>query len=310
MEDNLIAIFIKNLSKTYKKQQVLKEINLSIKKGEFYCMMGPNGSGKTTLAAIIASVKEKTSGEIKIFGNSPENCRNLIGFMPQENFASPYLTGRENLAYFTKLMGYNRNKLYQVVDRLLKKVGLEKDADKLFSKYSGGMKKRLELATILFDGIKVLILDEPTTGLDPSARRSFFNLLNENRDSDTTIFLITHIATDAEFADKIGLINDGRIIAEGSPAELKRNNNLKNSIIVETNFKNQKIKDILLSFTVNSEIFETELGYKIYSNNIAEDIPAIIRNLNKEGFTVNRLESSIATLDDVFYKLTGRSIQS
>jgi ABC-2 type transport system ATP-binding protein len=272
-------------------------------------MMGPNGSGKTTLAAILASIREKSSGEVTIYGSPPENARSLIGYMPQENFTSAYLTGRENLAYFAGLMGYKGDKAKTVISGLLKKVGLEKDADKPVSKYSGGMKKRLELATILFEGIRIFILDEPTTGLDPAARRDFFKLVKDTLRKDVTIFLITHISTDAELADRIGLIDNGTIVAEGTPDELKKNNNLKNALTIETGLKEERVKDILAGFTDGGDILETDLGYRIYSDDIAKDIPDIIRKLDSEGFKVERLESTTSTLDDLFYKLTGHSVK-
>jgi ABC-2 type transport system ATP-binding protein len=305
----LPVISIKNLTKSYGNKEVLKNINLAINEGEFYCMMGPNGSGKTTLAAILASIREKTSGEVEIYGNSPDKSRSLIGYMPQENFTSVYLTGRENLAYFAGLMGYKGEKAKTIISGLLEKVGLKEEADKLVSKYSGGMKKRLELATILFSGIKILILDEPTTGLDPAARRDFFNLVQNTCRKDITIFLITHISTDAELADRIGLIDNGVIVAEGTPDELKKNNNLKNALTIETGLKDRRVKDILAGFTDGGDILETDLGYRIYSDDITKGIPDIIRKLDREGFKVERLESTTSTLDDLFYKLTGHSIK-
>ncbi|MBM3707590.1 MAG: ABC transporter ATP-binding protein [Actinobacteria bacterium] len=303
------AIIIENLIKKYDKKEALKNINLTISEGEFYCLMGPNGSGKTTLSAILASVREKTSGTVKIYGAPPDRARNLIGYMPQENFSSALLTGRENLIYFAGLLGNTGLQAKKIAEDLLGKVGLKEDADKLVSKYSGGMRKRLELATILFTGIKVLILDEPTTGLDPTARKNFFELVNDTRENNITIFLITHIGTDAEMADRIGLIDEGRLIAEGTPDELKRNNNLKNALTIEANCKNERIKSILYGFSDGDQVVETDLGYKIYSDDIAEDIPEIIRKIDREGFTVTRLESTTSTLDDVFYKLTGHSIK-
>jgi ABC-2 type transport system ATP-binding protein len=305
----LQAIEVINLIKKYDKITVLDDLDLSINEGEFYCLMGPNGSGKTTLAAIIASIRQQSSGQVKIYGKPPKNARHFIGYMPQENFTSAYLTGRENLAYFAGLIGYKGDKAKTVISGLLKKVGLEKEADKPVSKYSGGMKKRLELATILFDGIRILILDEPTTGLDPAARRDFFKLVKDTLRKDVTIFLITHISTDAELADRIGLIDNGVIVAEGTPDELKKNNNLKNALTIETALKDKRVKDILAGFTDGGDILETGLGYRIYSDDIAKDIPDIIRKLDSEGFAVERLESTTSTLDDVFYKLTGHSIK-
>lgn len=304
------AIRIENLIKRYGKDEVLKDISLSVADGQFYCLMGPNGSGKTTLTSILASIREKTSGDISIYGKAPTQARNLIGYMPQENYSSAALTGRENLLYFSGLMGYSSNEAAKITIELLRQVELLNDADKIVSKYSGGMRKRLELATVLFEGIKLLILDEPTTGLDPSARRNFFKLLNDLRKKNITIFLITHIGADAELADMIGFIDKGKIIAQGSPENLKKNNMQKNTLTIETKKKDKKIKDILQSFNRSGEVIETESGYKISSDDIAEDIPPIIRELDRQGFEVARLESTSATLEDVFFKLTGRSVKN
>lgn len=304
---DLEAVKIENLTKRYGKNEVLKGINLTVSDGQFYCLMGPNGSGKTTLTSILASIRDKTSGNISIYGRAPGQARNLIGYMPQENFSSAALTGRENLLYFAGLMGYSSREAAKISTGLLKQVGLLDDADKMVSKYSGGMRKRLELATVLFEGIKLLILDEPTTGLDPAARRNFFNLVSNFRKKGITVFLITHIGADAELADMIGLIDNGKIIAQDSPDNLKRNNLQKNTLIIETKIRDERIKMILAVFNRGREVTEAENGYKISSDDIAEDIPPIIRELDSHGFEVIRLESASATLEDVFFKLTGHT---
>ena len=215
------AVTVEKLTKKYGDNEVLKGVNLKIAEGEFYALMGPNGSGKTTLASIIVSVRFPTSGKIEIYGKKPENAKELIGYVPQESFSSPILTGKENLMYFAGLLGYSKNTSEKTVNELLKKIGLSEDANKRVSDYSGGMRKRLEVATALFPGIKILILDEPTTGLDPSARRKFLGLIQELRKEKTTVLLITHIGADAELASRVGLIDEGKIIAEDEPERLK-----------------------------------------------------------------------------------------
>ena len=150
------AVSAQNVTKEYGKQQVLKKINLQINKGEIYALMGPNGSGKTTLASILASVKFPTSGRIEIFGRKPEAAKSITGYVPQENFSSPLLTGEENLMYFAGLLGYSKRDAADMVEGLLEKVGLREDAGKRVANYSGGMRKRLEVATILFPGLKLL----------------------------------------------------------------------------------------------------------------------------------------------------------
>lgn len=210
----MYAVYTENLTKKYKDHQVLKGINLKIKGGEFYALMGPNGSGKSTLVSIIASVRPYGKGKVEIYGKRPEEAKELIGYVPQQNFSLPLLTGRENLMYFAGLLGYSKGRAKELVDDLLDKVGLNKEADKRVSKYSGGMKKKLEIATAFFPEIKVLILDEPTTGLDPSARKDFFGMIKEIKEEKTTILLITHIGADAELASRVGLIDNGRIVAD------------------------------------------------------------------------------------------------
>ncbi len=303
------VIEVKNLVKKYKDKTVLNNLSLTIKEGDFYCLMGPNGSGKTTLSSIMSSIRKQTSGDVRIFGKVPNKVKDLIGYIPQENFSDPHLTGRENLRYFTRMLGYTNKDTKTMVEDLIKKVGLLEDADKRVSKYSGGMKKKLELATILYPGIKVLILDEPTTGLDPSARRKFFGLIDEVKDESTTIFLITHLGSDAELASRVGLINNGVIIAEGSPKELKNNNKFKSIINIVTSINNDKVRNVLSSFNQGDELLETEEGYKIYSDESAEVIPKIVRTVESRGYKVIQIGSKEPSLEDVFFKLTGKQVR-
>jgi ABC-2 type transport system ATP-binding protein len=305
----LPTIEVIDLVKTYNKIPVLDSINLIIDEGEFYCLMGPNGSGKTTLSSIIASIRRPTSGKVKIFGKRPEQSKRLLGYIPQENFSDPNLTGLENLYYFARMLGYSNKDTKEIAQELLEKVGLSNDKNKRVSKYSGGMRKRLELATILFPNIKIFILDEPTTGLDPAARRNFFGLIDELKDESTTILLISHIGSDAELATRVGLMDMGKIIAEGTPDELKNGSGLKNVVNIEVSVKNEKIKDILNSFNEYRQLLETAEGYKIYSDETSEVIPKIVRTVESNGYKVLQIGSVIPSLEDVFFKLTGKKVR-
>jgi len=302
------AVLTQNLTKEYGKQQVLKKVNLKISRGEFYALMGPNGSGKTTLASILASVKSASSGKIEIFGKKPEAAKKITGYVPQENFSSPLLTGKENLMYFAGLLGYPKTKAREIVEGLLKKVELWKDADKRVSQYSGGMRKRLEVATILFPGLKLLILDEPTTGLDPSARRKFLGLIQELRNEETTILLITHIGADADLASRVGLIDRGVIIAEDEPEKLKRNSGLENVVNIETSFKSNKVANLLSKFSEKMKVMETETGYRVFTEDVEKATPEIVRYLDEIGCKAIRIETEQPSLEDVFFKLTDRTV--
>jgi ABC-2 type transport system ATP-binding protein len=305
----LNAISVEDLTKKYGDNVVLKGVNLKIKEGEFYALMGPNGSGKTTLASIIASVRSPTSGKIEIYGRKPEKAKELIGYIPQENFSSPILTGKENLMYFAGLFGYSKNNAERIVDDLLSKIDLSEDANKKVSNYSGGMRKRLEVATALFPGVKILILDEPTTGLDPSARRRFLGLVEELRGEMTTILLITHIGTDAELASRVGLIDRGQIIAEDEPERLKKSSGLKNVINIETMIKSERVANLLSNFSEGQKVLETDVGYRIYCKDVEEATPEIVRSLDAIGCKAIKIETAKPSLEDVFFKLTEKTVR-
>ena len=303
------AIHTENLTKMYGDNEVVKGVNLRIKEGEFYALMGPNGSGKTTLSSIIASVRSPTSGKIEIYGNKPEKAKKIIGYLPQENFSSPLLTGKENLMYFAELLGYSKGESAEIVEGLLKKVGLGEEANKRVSQYSGGMRKRLEVATILFPGLKLLIMDEPTTGLDPSARRKFLGLVQDLRNEETTILLITHIGADADLASRVGFMNRGKIIAEDKPERLKKNSGLENVVNIETSIKNERVANFLSKFSEKLRVLETETGYRVFAENVEEATPTIVRGLDKIGCKVIRIETVKPSLEDVFFKLTETKVR-
>jgi ABC-2 type transport system ATP-binding protein len=303
------TIYTENLTKKYGDNEVLKGVNLRIKEGEFYALMGPNGSGKTTLASIIASVRSPTSGKIEIYGRKPEKAKEFLGYVPQENFSSPILTGKENLMYFAGLLGYPKKKAERIVNDLLNKIGLSEDADKRVSDYSGGMRKRLEVATVLFPGVKILILDEPTTGLDPSARRKFLGLIGEIKEEKTTILLITHIGADAELASRVCLIDEGELIAEDAPEKLKKSSGLKDVINIETAIKSEAVANVLSKFSEKQKVLETDVGYRVYCRDVEEATPNIVRALDAIGCKATRIETEKPSLEDVFFTLTEKMVR-
>lgn len=300
------AIYVRDLIKRYKTQVVLRGVNLRIKEGEFYALMGPNGSGKSTLAGVIASVLTPSSGKVEVFGRAPKEARDMMGYLPQKNFSSPFLTGLENFTYITCTMGYSTKDARKLAEKNLKRVGIWDDASKLVSKYSGGMRRLLEIATVFLPGTKLLILDEPTTGLDPNARSMLFEMVKEAiRRDNTTVFMITHIGSDADFASRVGFMNEGRIIAEGSPEELKRKSGLKGVLYVEPLKKSPHVLTILRELGEGS-VLETDSGYRIYCDSPEELVPKITRALNNAGVKIRKMETSGVTLEDVFFKFTGR----
>jgi ABC-2 type transport system ATP-binding protein len=151
-------------------------------------------------------------------------------------------------------------------------------------------------------------LDEPTTGLDPSARRKFLGLVQELRNEETTILLITHIGADADLASRVGLMDKGVIIAEDHPERLKKNSGLENVVNIETSIKNDRVADLLSKFSEKLRILETETGYRVFTEDVEEAIPKIVRSLDEVGCKVIRIETAKPSLEDVFFKLTERKV--
>ncbi|MCK4433801.1 MAG: ATP-binding cassette domain-containing protein, partial [Methanomicrobia archaeon] len=195
-------------------------------------------------------------------------------------------------------------------ENILDKIGLSEVSEMRVSNYSGGMRKRLEVATGFFPGTKILILDEPTTGLDPSARREFFGLINEINKEGRTILLITHIGEDAELASRVGFIDEGRIIIEDNPEGLKKRSGLKNVVNAETMIKSEKVANTLREFSENKKILETEKGYRVYCEDPEKAIPDIVRSLDKIGCKTTRIDAEKPSLEDVFFKFTEKSVIS
>ena len=211
-------IQISHISKSFDRQAVLNDISLRIPRGQIVCLLGPSGSGKTTLIRIILGAIPADSGEVligdTIVPNRPLLSR--IGFMPQQDALYENLSAIDNLAFFAGLYGIDRKTFRQRADEALQLVGLEADRDKLVAKFSGGMKKRLSLAVATLNNPEVLLLDEPTVGIDPVLRRSIWQQFAQWRAEGKTLLVSTHVMDEVNECDQAALINHGQLIAYDS----------------------------------------------------------------------------------------------
>ncbi len=307
------AIVVKNLIKDYEEINILNRINLIIEEGEFFTLMGPNGSGKSTLVSIITGTTLPTQGAVNIHGSDifdePNKVKSLIGYVPQENFTSPRLTGKENLLYFAQLSGLSKKAAKEWTKVVLEKMGLSDDASKLVSKYSGGMRKRLEVATALVPGIKILILDEPTTGFDPAARKMLLDSLLEINREGMTIFLVTHIGEDAEVAKIVAFMKNGEIIVQDSPSALKTKFKEQNAIDIKLHIRNSDIHRALERINKGRRVIETKEGYKVYCESPEEIFPLILSYLNDIGCSASKFELNPPSLEDIFFFHTQEKTQ-
>lgn len=218
-------IEVKELTKSFKEKMVLNGVNLSVSTGEIYALLGSNGSGKTTMINIFATLLQKDSGQVVINGfevsQQAANVREVIALTGQFAALDEILTGRENIELMARLAGIKNYKA--CAQTLLEKVSMTNVADVRVSEYSGGMKRRIDIAMGLVANRQVIFLDEPTTGLDPEARFEIYQIIENLVNSGVTIFLTTQYLPEAErLADKIAILHHGKIVAQGTLEELKK----------------------------------------------------------------------------------------
>jgi ABC-2 type transport system ATP-binding protein len=219
------AIEVKGLRKSFKDTEVLKGVDLEVKRGQIFALLGSNGAGKTTMVKILTTLLRQDGGTAVVNGHDiasmPNQVRRSISLTGQFAAVDEMLTGRENLVMIAKLRHLDHPR--QVADRMLNRFGLTDAADRKPSAYSGGMRRRLDIALSLVGNPPIIFLDEPTTGLDPEARIEVWKIVKELADSGTTIFLTTQYLDEAEqLADRIAILHEGRIIAGGTLDELKK----------------------------------------------------------------------------------------
>ena len=222
-------IKIEKLSKSFGEQKVLDKIDFNLESGEIVGLIGPSGSGKSTLIKTMLGMEKADEGEALVLDYKMPKREILsnIGYMAQSDALYEMLTGYENLEFFGKMKGVPSDKLKKEIEYIAEVVDLTDDLKKLVSKYSGGMKRRLSLAIALIGSPELLILDEPTVGIDPSLRKNIWKELFKQRDNGVGILVTTHIMDEAELTEKVGLLLNGDIIDFDTPQQLKVKNNVK-----------------------------------------------------------------------------------
>lgn len=218
------VIIIKEGVKAYGKQTVLKGISLNIKKGEIFGLLGPSGAGKTTLVKQLVGLEAVSKGEVRVLNQKQPSLEVIeqIGYMAQSDALYTELSARENLEFFAALYNLSRKERRERIQAVMETVDLTEAMDKIVSQFSGGMKRRLSLAIAMLHEPQVLILDEPTVGMDPILRKSIWQNFEKLKQSGVTILVTTHVMDEAGKCDRLGMIRGGRLTAVGSPFELKK----------------------------------------------------------------------------------------
>ncbi|WP_331743563.1 ATP-binding cassette domain-containing protein (plasmid) [Streptomyces sp. NBC_01136] len=301
------GIAVSGLRKAYGDKVVLDGIDFEVAAGSVFSMLGPNGAGKTTTVNILTTLMKADAGTVRVGGHDvmtgTKEIRAVIGVTGQFAAVDELLSGRENLQLMADLKRVRSGD--QVVTRLLERFELAESADKLASTYSGGMRRKLDLAMTLVGNPQIIFLDEPTTGLDPRSRRTMWGIVRELVADGTTIFLTTQYLEEADqLADRIAVLDQGHLVAQGTPEELKRQ---APGTHVRLRFADGAELDAAARVLTGSTRDDQELTLRVPSDGASRSLRALLDRLDEH--MINAQEFSVHTpdLDDVFLALTGRT---
>jgi len=307
------AISVVGLTKVYEgRVKALDGVYLNVESGKIFALLGPNGAGKTTLMRILTTQIKPTSGEAYVFGlnvvRDGARVRRLISYVPQEMSVWTDISGYENLLIYAKIYGVPPSERDRLIWDALESMGLSEFANNLVRTYSGGMIRRLECACALLTKPKILFLDEPTIGLDPSARKAVWERLKAfMKDYDATIFFNTHYMDEADlYSDETAIINRGRIVASGTPESLKRS--LKGEIIsleVENPSFDSRVLEAVKGLDMISDVIVSGDEISVVAQDAEASLPKVMEVLRSNKILVRRASITKPTLDDVFLKYAG-----
>ena len=302
------AIDIKGLTKSYGELKALNGVNVSIKRGEFFGLLGPNGAGKTTTINILTGLVFRENGSTKVFGKDTikdfRYTRSKIGIAAQE-FSVDWFFPIEKLLFFQAgYYGIKPKDAKPMIDSLLNRLGLSSKRNSRLRQLSGGMKRRFQIAKALVHDPEILILDEPTAGVDVELRRDLWKYLQDLHSLGKTILLTTHYIEEAELlCENVAIIDNGKILKEGSPKQLTRDLGEAGISVVLENI-NSLNKNELNQYKYTNE--KNRLHFSVKDPD--EELPKIIRILSKSGLHIQSIESTKSSLEDVFLNLTGKGI--
>lgn len=304
---------ITHLSKSFDSLKAVDDISLDIKVGEIFGLLGPNGAGKTTVISIIASLLKPDSGKIIIdsldLDKDLRKIKKTMGVVPQDMAFYEELTAKENLIFWGKLQGLRKKTLEERIKYYLEKTGLAGRENEPLKKYSGGMKRRINLIIGLIHQPKLLLLDEPTIGIDVQTRLNIYEIIKEASSSGTTILYTTHNLQEAEeLCHRIGIMDQGKILATGTLAELIKIVEEKDIVLISGNFNADQGQKILTPFK-DASILSLKDGKLVLSLEASRKIPLLLEEFFKEGISIDDVSIKKPNLESVFLKLTGKELR-
>lgn len=309
------AIEVDKLTKQFGDLTAVNAVSFTVEDGEIFGLLGPNGAGKTTLIRMLTTLTPITSGVARVGGfdivREQDAVRHALGVIPQAFTSDPELTAEENMLIHAKLYGISAAQRAELIDRLLESVDLLKFKSKLVRTFSGGMRRRLEIARGLVHSPKIMFLDEPTTGLDPVSRANVWEMIRRLRDeSHLTILLTTHYMDEADkLCDRIAIVDHGKLVALDTPTRLK--DSIPGTDTVEAEFTNAPVDWIeqLQKLSHAASVMARDGAVHIASNDGPATVAALMDLARAKSVTVKRVSVQGTTLDDVFVHYTGSALR-
>lgn len=311
MPEGSAAIVARGLTKVYGRLVAVDHVDLDVGEGEVFALLGPNGAGKTTTVGMLTTLLRPTEGTAIVGGydvvREPDMVRRVIGVVPQEYTADEDLSGWENLMFMASLYGIPRDEARRRAAELLEMVELSRFARVKVESYSGGMRRRLELAMGLINSPRILFLDEPTLGLDVQTRAAIWSYIRRLKDEyGMTILFTTHYMEEADlYATRIAIMDRGRIVKVGTPRELK--DSIGGDVVTLNVDSMAAAKEVLRSAGIDAREYDGSLVFKLRDASTA--LPEILRALMGSGIQVRRMEVSEPTMDEVYLEYTGRRLR-
>ena len=291
---------VQALSKSYGEREAVRAVSFSLRRGEVFGLLGPNGAGKTTTIGVIAGILAPSSGTV--------HCAGALGLVPQRIALYPSLTAEENLDFFGRLYGLSRRQARARRDHLLEVSGLSKRAQQRVSEFSGGMKRRLNLACGVMHSPEVLLLDEPTVGVDPQSRERIYGSLSALAAEGMALLLTTHYMDEAErLCDRLVIMDEGSLIAEGSVEDLVARSSLERSF--ELQLERPPNKTLARRLSALGAHPRNALTYLLTGKSTMRSLPDLLVLVASEGNEVRELNVHRPNLGDVFLQLTGKALR-
>ncbi len=304
-----------NLSKTYKGKKAVDEVSIYLDEGESVGLLGPNGAGKSTTISMISSLLKPTSGDVKLNGKStiknPSEIRKVLGVVPQEIALYEELSAYENLKFFGEIYQVKKDVLEQRIQNVLDMVGLKERQKELVKTFSGGMKRRVNIAAALLHDPKVLILDEPTVGIDPQSRNHILETVRKlNEENGTTVLYTSHYMEEVEqLCKRVYIMDHGKVVASGSKTELLSILSSEDTIQIQLSDTSNEIMEKIKSIDHIRRVDEADGEIRIIAKKGSNILSDLVHTVEEEGIKLTNFQMETPSLEDVFLHLTGRTLR-